>query len=148
MNLKAAIDEVKKLPGFVTYRKRAQDHEGHVQCYTFWFAKDGLIKDYEVRFLVQFLGDHTKEEARCYGTQHIVQATPFKDEVAKALSNFVSSHDDYICSAVVSCNEAAQTAIVSAFHVDSEGLAQQVHAIVCNKDGQLVFKLLKSYSGG
>lgn len=146
MNLKAAIEEVKKLPGFVTYKHRAEDHKGAVQCYSFWFEKDGLLKDYEVRFLVQFK-DTVNEEARCYGTSHIVQATPFKDEVAEALSNFVSSHDDYICSAIVSCNEAAETAIVSAFHVDSEGLAQQVHAIVCKKDGQMVFKLLKSYGG-
>jgi len=148
MNLQQAIAQVEALPGFVTYRKRAEDHNGHVQCFTFWFEKDGIIKDYEVRFLVQFSGDRQKEEARCYGTAHIVQATPFRDEVAKALASFVSAHDDYICSAIVSCNEAVETAIVSAFRVDNEGLAQQVHAIVCKKDGALQFKLLKSYSGG
>jgi len=146
MKLLDAIEEVKALPGFVTYRKRAEDHNGHVQCYTFWFEKDGLLKDYEVRFLVQFK-DTVNEEARCYGTSHIVQSTPFRDEVAKALADFVSGHDDYICSAIVSCNEAAETAIVSAFRVDVEELAQQVHAIVCKKNGNLVFKLLKSYGG-
>ena len=144
MNLKQAIEQVKEIPGFVTFRKRAEDHNGMVQCFTFWFERDGVLKDYEVRFLVQFLGDPQKEKAQCYGTQHIVQATPFRDEVASALSKFTASHSEYIAGAIVNSNEAAEMAVVSAFKVDSQDLAQQVQAVVCRRDGKLAMKWLKA----
>ena len=141
-NLQGAINKVKAIPGFVTYRKRAEDHNGMVQCYTFWFDKNSILKDYEVRFLVQQAGT-TNEEARCYGTQHIVQDTSFRDSVAVALTSYIAAHNEYMGGSITSCNERDKIALVSAFKVDDGDMVAPVQALVCGQTGSLEFKLFK-----
>ena len=140
MNLQGRIDEVKNLTGYIYHRKRAEDHKGFVQCYTFWFENGGL-KDYEVRFLVTLLGQQD-EEARCYGVGHIPQpVVTYRSEVATMLDTFIANNDSYEKGWIASCDEANEIAIIKAYEV-TEGVATEKTAVVYKIDGNLTIRLL------
>ena len=141
MNLQDRIDEVKALTGYVFSRKRADDHAGHVQAYSFWFEKDGVTAVYEVRFLVVLLGQ-PEEWAKCYGVGHIPQPkVTYKSVVDTALVSFIANNESYEKGWIVSCDEVNEIAIIGAYEI-ANGVATVKTAVVYKIDGNLTVRLL------
>ena len=143
MNLIGRIAEVQSLTGYVYHRARATDHQGYVQCYTFWFEHPvtGALAPYEVRFLVVNLGEQN-EVARCYGVSHIPQpVTTYRSVVATALNSFIANNASYEKGWISACDEANEIAIIKAYEVNA-GVATEKTAVVYKVDGNLTVRLL------
>lgn len=147
MTLVEEIGKVAALSGYVFHRKRATDHGNVVQSYTFWFKKDGVLKDFEVRFLVPAATKETPEatilslDAQCYGVGHIVTTTPFKTEVETVLPKYQST-SSLKNIVLLSVNEKSEVADLQGFSVVS-GVAETKRIVAFKEAGKIVFNLVK-----
>ncbi len=117
MNLNEAIDQVKTIDGYQYHRSRATDHEGTVKCYTFWFEKNGVISDYEVRFLVIDEGE-LGERALVYSTKHIQPETEFKEAMIAVIDQYQASHPELEYYEIINVNERNKFGRVTVYIYD------------------------------
>jgi len=143
MKLNEIIDQIKTLEGYVYHRLRATDHLEMVQCYTFWFKKNGEMRDHEVRFLVVDK-DTPEEEAWVYSTKHLHPGeSPFKDEIALKIPLFQAANPDYEKILIASVKEADEVAELRAYKYDSEtDTSERLELVAFRKDGTLTVRKL------
>jgi hypothetical protein len=144
MNLKETLSQLAALDGYVYHRLRATDHAGEVKCYTFWFQKNGEIKDYEVRILVIDEGG-PDESAHVYSTAHIMSATPFRDEIEAAIPTYLAAHSEIDRVMIDTVDEPNKIAMVDLYkYMSASDTVKEERGIVYKKAGSLVIKMLES----
>jgi len=143
MKLDELIDQIKTLEGYRYHRLRATDHQEMVQCYTFWFKKDGEMRDHEVRFLVVDK-DTPEEEAWVYSMKHLQpEASPFKTEIIQKIPLFQEANPEYEKILIISVREADEIAELRAYKYDSEAnTSERLELVVFRKDDVLTVRKL------
>ncbi len=138
MKLSEIIDQIKAMDGYKYHRLRATDHKDMVKCYTFWFAKNGEMRDHEVRFLVINEGE-AEEIAWVYSTKHVEPAiSAFRDAITEKIPLFRGNNPEYEKIIIDSVKEADEVAELTVYKYDATADASEKLKMVVFKKADVL----------
>lgn len=133
------------MDGYIHHRLRATDHAGQVKCYTYWFRRNGEIRDNEVRILVVDEGQPT-ETAHIYDTRHLLKPQSVAYAAVEAeLPAFLAANPAIHRAVINSVDEEKELAHISTYSYDSSNdTVVEGRAIAFRRAGAIHIKVLKN----